>query len=291
MIWFDRLFPVFMVVHPLVFTLFVKTRNEMDGETRRRYQSLGRRMVFATLLFLALHGGVQAALEATQANRNLLRAAWPTLISVVGCIVLWTGFAGPVMIAKNSAFSTRPQVSPTASSSNSASLKRSASLAPRHMSDPIGKSAWVFGWCVFVICAGVSIWSIVQGAPAVLLLGCGWWVGMAVCGARQSLTEAEPRDTGGSQKVAEAYRSLRSFRAWTFYAMGLTGTVVFSIVAVVVLLWPSASGMLGGILGSTLGLAGGVFGVVAAFRRVRVNELLIEAERESSELSASLDQA
>ena len=264
MIWFDRLFPVLMLGHPLVFALLIKTKETGAGD--QEVSRLIRRLVVATVFALTLHVAVQIALETTRADRDVLRAGWPVLISVLGCNLLWVLFAGRAMAAKNAAWGGNvvretPQ--------------RSASLAPRHLADPIRPRAWFAGWIVFALCALVTAWSIAAGAPLLLLLGLGWWIGMAVAGAKQNLVEAEPRDASGSMAVADAYRSLRAFRSWCFYWLGLAGTIVFALTAAMVLVWPGASGVLGGVLGTGLGIAGALFGVLASFRRVRINELLL----------------
>lgn len=278
MIWFDRLFPVFMVVHPLFFAIFVKTKQTAAEPSE--LQRLMRRLFAATGFALFLHIGVQMALEATHPERDLMRAAWPTLIGTLGCILIWGLFAAPAMAAKNAAWGNDSVGESPLTSAKAGAPTRSASLKPRHLSDPISARAWGFGWTLFGACTLVTIWSIAAGAPALLLLGLGWWVGMAVFGARQNLMEAEPRDQMGSEAVDESYRSLRAFRSWSFYWLGLAGTVAFTFTAAMVLLWPGTSGMIGAILGTSLGAAGAIFGVLASFRRVRINELLLEARQD-----------
>jgi hypothetical protein len=265
--WFDRLFPVFMIAHPLFFALFIKTKQ--TSAPVPELQRLMRRLMIATGLALLLHLGVQMALEATHPERDLIRAAWPSLVGTLGCILMWSLFAGPAMAAKNAAWGN-----------TAGTTTRSASLVPRHLADPISARAWGFGWALFGVCALVTSWSISAGAPAVLVLGLGWWVGMAVFGAKQNLLEAEPRNESGSDAVDESYRSLRAFRSWSFYWLGLVGTVAFTFTATMVLLWPATSGMIGAILGTSLGGAGAIFGVMASLRRVRINELLLKARQD-----------
>ena len=269
MIWFDRLFPVFMIGHPLIFALAIKTKSV--GEQADLARRLMRVLVAVTFGALLVHIGVQAALESTMPDRGLLRALWPVLFSTLGCVLIWNTIAGPTMIAKNAAFGSE------ANSEASPQVIRTASLTARHLTDPITPRAWYFGWLFFGLCALTTCWSIAEGAPWVLVIGLLWWIGMAVGGTRQNLLEPEPRDEAGSAEVANAYSALRAFRSWCFFWMGITGTAVFSLLALLVLIRPEAAGYTGAFLGSAMGVAGAVFGVVASFRRAKINELILEA--------------
>ena len=267
--WFDRLFPVFMIGHPLILVLFIKTK--AVGEQAAVAKRLVRVLVVVTTGALLVHVGVQATLEHFQPGRGLLRAVWPVLFSTLGCVLIWNKFAGPTMIAKNPAFGNNP------TGEEGPKVIRTASLTARHLTDPITPRAWYFGWTFFGLCALVTCWSIAEGAPLVLVIGLLWWIGMAVLGTRRNLLEPEPLDEFGSPKVAIAYSGLRAFRSWCFFWMGITGTAVFSLLALLVLIRPGIAGFTGAFLGSAMGIGGAVFGVVASFRRAKINELIMEA--------------
>jgi hypothetical protein len=132
------------------------------------------------------------------------------------------------------------------------------------------------GWIVFGLCVGATFWAIAQGAPAMLMLGLAFWIGLGVFGSRGTLTEAEPMDMAGSPELAEAWASLRGFKAWCFYGIGLVGTIGFAAVAVVTVYAPGVAGMSGALFGTAGGIAGGVFGTMGSVRRARVNALLQE---------------
>lgn len=264
MLWFHRLFPTFMILFPLAFTLFAGRHPERahDDVPQRM-----RRLWFATLLALGLHVGMQAWIESDPTALELLRRAWPVAFGIGPFFVLWFVFAGPALQARQPGY--RPMPHP-----GSPEPVRSASLVRRDSSCPISRGAWILGWTLFGLCSGAIAWSIAQGAPAMLVLGLGFWLGMGVVGSRSSLIEAEPMDAAGSPELAEAWASLRRFKSWIFYVAGLLGTVCFAGVAVMTVYAPDVAGMSGAVIGTAGGIAGGVFGTMASVRRARINELL-----------------
>jgi hypothetical protein len=266
MLWFHRLFPPALILSAVVFTHLVKRR---PGQQLAGEHVLLARLWIATLAFLSLHVIVQTILESALPMGSALRATWPTLIAVLGCVTLWTRFAGPALAARE------PGYRPLSTEALGPAV-RSASLRTRHETAEIGPRAWTFGWSIFGLATVATAWAIAEGAPAVLLLGLGWWIGMAFFGSRATRMEPEPMDPNGSPELAAGYASNRAFRSWVFFAFGLSGTTAYAFIAVTLLAWPAASGMIGAVIGSSLGVAGATFGVVASIHRARTQALLHE---------------
>ena len=266
MLWFQRFFPAFMVLVPLAFTLIAGRHPERahDDVPQRT-----RRLRVATLIALALHVTVQAWTESDPTGLRALRAAWPVGFGTGAFMLIWFALASPALQARQPGWRPMPH-------HGSPEPVRSASLTRRDTTTPISRGAWILGWALFGVCAGAVAWSIGKGAPAMLVLGLGWWLGFSVFGSRSSLIEAEPMDAAGSPELSEAWASLRSFKAWCFYSLGLLATIGFAGVAVLTVFAPDMAGMSGAALGTAAGIAGGVFGTIGSVRRARVNALLQE---------------
>jgi len=113
-------------------------------------------------------------------------------------------------------------------------------------------------------------------SPVAMLLGLGWWIGMAFFGTRATRLEPEPMDPAGSPELAASYATNRAFRSWIFFGFGVCGTVTYTFLAVALFFWPQSAGMLGAVLGSALGIGGATFGVVASVHRAKTQALLHE---------------
>jgi len=264
MFWFLRLYPAFMILFPLAFVLFSGRHPE------RAHDDVPQRMRvlwIVSLTALAVHLAGVALIESDPEGWRILRAAWPVGVGTGLFFVLWFGFGVPALQARQPGYRNMPNP-------GSPEPVRSASLTRRDTTSPISRGAWVIGWTVFGLCVGATVWAIAMGAPAMLMLGLTFWLGMGVFGSRGSLTEAEPMDMAGSPELAEAWARLRGFKAWGFYGIGLVGTIGFAVVAVVTVFVPDVAGMSGAIFGTAGGVAGGVFGTIASIRRARVNSLL-----------------
>jgi len=270
MLWFHRLFPPCLMLTALGYTLLVKRRpgRQLAGE-----RLLFVRLVVATTLFLALHVIVQTLLEQTQPAGTALRAVWPTLIAVLGSVVLWTRFAAPALAAREPGYRPLPLVE---ASDEESPVLRSASLVARQELDVLSPRAWTLGWSAYVLAAVATLWAIAEGAHWAMVLGLGWWPGMAFFGARETHLEPEPMDAAGSPELAAIYAKNRAFRSWIFFALGLSGTVAYAVIAIALLAWPNAAGAIGAVIGSALGLAGATFGVVASRQRAKAQALLHE---------------
>lgn len=271
MLWFHRLFPPLLMLTALGFTLLVKRRpgQQLPGE-----RFLFLRLVVATVAFLLVHVVVQTILELSLPVGAALRGIWPTLIAVLGCVTLWTRFAGPALAAREPGY--RPLLPAEEEAAASGPPVRTASLAARQDLDVISPRAWTLGWGAFGLTAVTTLWAIAEGAHWAMVLGLGWWLGMAFFGARETRLEPEPLDAAGSPELAAAYAKNRAFRSWIFFALGLAGSVAYAVIAVALLAWPNASGMIGSVIGTALGFAGATFGVVASLQRAKAQALLHE---------------
>ena len=217
MIWFQRLFPAFMVLFPLAFTLLAGRHPERAHDD---VPQLMRRLWVATLIALALHIGMQSWIESDPTGLNLLRAAWPVGFGVGPFMVLWFGFAGRALQARQPGYRPMPN-------SRSREPVRSASLTRRDATSPLPRGAWVLGWTLFGLCVGAVGWSIAKGAPAMLMLGLFWWIGFSVFGSRASQVEAEPMDA----PLEIEYHSLRPGRQRKSPALSAEGdgpSILFS---------------------------------------------------------------
>lgn len=272
MIWFARLFPAFMLLWPAVFTLFVRPRRSAS-EARARTA----RLWWATGAFLVLHAGVEALLETQLPERHSLRVGWVPFISVCGSMLLWFSFAMPALQARQPGWNDAQRAAGTGGRDPRPAV-RSASLQPRHVIHPIPRRAWAVGWSLCGLCTAAMIWSFTRGVTPWVAFGLSFWVFSGYFGGRLTVMEPEPLDPRGSPELQRAYARLRSFKAWGLYWFGLSGTTVFTAVAVILAVRPDVGGWVGAILGCAIGVAGGVFGTVGSIRRAGVNALLAELD-------------
>lgn len=274
--WFLRLFPAFMILFPLAYTLFAgKHPDRANDDAAQRM----RRLVVVTAVLLAVHVAVMVLLGNDPDRFRVLRQAWPVGFGTGMFFVVWFGFAMPALQARQPGYRPMPHA-------GSPEPVRSASLTPRDTNIPLPRGAWVLGWTLFGLCVGATVWAIVKGAPALLLLGWGFWLGMGVFGTRASQVEPEPMDASGSPELAEAWASLRRFKAWSFWALGLVGSMGFACVAVLTVFRPDIAGISGGVLGTAAGVTGGIIGTMGSVRRARVNALLQELGAREAERPA-----
>lgn len=267
MIWFQRLFPAFMLLWPALLTSCVKRHPTLAAPDAER--ALRRLWVF-TALALVVFTAVQVALELTLPERHGLRAGWPIVVGSAGSMALFFRAAMPALIAR----------SPGWGGPGARPATRTASLEARDGADLLPRWAMPLGWIVCALCAAVMAWAISRGAPAALLLGLGFWLGMGL-GCRAAAREPEPLDAQASASVREAYRSARRLRAWGFWSLGLAGTLCFTVVAALAVERPMTAGLAGAVGGTLIGVAGGVFGTVASISRARINTALHELARDA----------
>lgn len=264
MIWLQRILPAIVLLMPLLLSAAHDARLAAGG--KRVARGVEPQLARATLGMLGLHLLVALGLESFLPPSDATRVIWPILISTCGTLLLWLRWARPAIVEESPASDTRGRVGGQHS-------RRTASLSARHLEDPIGPVAWRVAWLLFALSAALTCWSIYMGAPGVMVLGLGWWIGMGFFASRESLLEAEPRDASDSLELEHAYRSLRAFRSRSFFALGLAGTLAFSVVSVLVLARPDLAGLVGTIVSLAVGLAAALGGVLAGVGRLKVNQL------------------
>lgn len=266
MIWFDRLFPVFMLLWPVVFVHCVRvhpTRAEPD------HREAAARLLWLSLAAVALFGVGQLVLEAVSEQRTGLRAGWPLLNATAVSMLLFFVWGRPALTKRSPGWGTSVGTTPV----------RSASLTPRDFGPALPGWAMPAGWLVFAACLAVMIWTLTEGVRPVIMVGLMAWPFMTL-GLRRVALEPEPLDPGGSPELLAAYATSRSLKAWGFWCLGLCMTLLFTVVAAISLSAPMTAGLIGGLAGSALGIAGGAFGVCASLARARINERLQDLSSE-----------
>jgi hypothetical protein len=265
MLWFDRLFPVLMLLFPALFTLFVKVQPGGD-ETRARQLAAGLWM--ATLVGLALHAGVQIAHETTGSIPVHLHRAWIVVFPMIGFMLLWFGLAGRVLAARHPGWRNTNDETRTT---------RAASLAPRHEDVPEPQGLLLAGWCLYGLCVAATAWAIWESGNPLPILGLMFWP-CFVWGAKASRLEPEPMDVSGSPELEAEYAAFRRFRSSGFVLCGMAGGLLFAGTAVLMVLRPEWAGFVGGVGGASVGIIGGVFGSLASVRRARIQSRLRDLE-------------
>ncbi|RKY20710.1 MAG: hypothetical protein DRQ55_06765 [Planctomycetota bacterium] len=268
MLWFDRLYPAFMLAFPALFTLFVGPREGGDEALARR---LRRGLLLATVAALVVHVGVQMVYERRGLPNAALHQVWVVVFPMLGFMLLWFGLAGRVLAARNPGWrNVHEAAGPT----------RSASLTPRHAPHAEPSPLLVLGWALYAGCVALTGWAVYTSANPLPLLGLMFWPGF-VWGARASRLESEPLDRAGSAALAAEYAAFRRFKAAGFVLCGMAGSVVFAGTAVLMVVRPQWAGLAGGFGGAAVGLLGGIFGTLASVRRARINAHLQQLERDT----------
>lgn len=266
MIWFERLFPLVMVLWPAAVLACVRP---LPGKVRPDAAVLARRAWLGTLAAVVVVGLCQWAAEAGLDGTPVLAHGWRVAVPLTFSFLLWFRLCMPALRARHPGWGD-----PTARTTG----QRSASLTPRHVRPELPGWAWVLGALIWVASSVVLVRAVVADAASpALLVALLPYPGFAL-GARQVRAEAEPRDAADSPELVAAYASLRRFRAWSFWWVGVLMTLAFAAMALSLHHSWLDSGVLGAVLGAGVGLLGAFLGCVASVRRARVNALLAELE-------------
>ncbi len=274
MIWFDRIFPVLMILFPAGYTLFFRTdRAWAKPELPRLQRRLWLGTAAALLLFTAVYV-LLFEVPDSEERAAWIQRTWTPLGSLLFFFPLWFGAALPVLRARHPGWDAAIPTTPL----------RSASLQPRAAGKVILRGAWIAGWLLFVLVAAPLAVLVSQGkVTALSLLVLIFWPVSGVSGAWFSAREPEPLDSRGSPAMLAAYAKSRAFRAWGFYWLGL-GLLILSALPFLILglMQPETSGEFMAWMGSGIGVLGGlggaVFGILGDLRRVRARRLLHELE-------------
>lgn len=263
--WFELLFPLGLILMPLVyalgFELFTTAQATRSGRP------------FSLILWLGTAAGIGAF--------HLAREYWPDSAGFmwVLCFPLWFGAAMPMLAKKY----------PSLGGPFAPGMPlRSASLTPREQVIP--RWAWWPVGLIWLVALGLISWpgmNVTSGRTWWLLVGMHLMLGalfliLTPWCLRRLPHEPEPMDPAGSAELVEGYRRLRHFRAWGLFGLSAVMLLIFSAFMVTVA-WGIAGpemGIAGGVLGTVIGLGGAVFGTIAGMRRARLNQRCQELSRE-----------
>lgn len=284
----DVAFTLCMLLTPAVFMFFYRPRPgaQLDHEGIR---SKKRVLWLATIGCVALYGGLLALSSAgwmdwwdelpwlVTLGMPLHRLMWTMFFP------LWFALAMPLLLAlRPEAGSPFPEHGP-----------RVATLSSRSEASPIGRAPWVALWSVWV-CAliAVSVRAFVAGDAPVSYLMSSLTLALAVMNLalaplfiRMLLREPEPLDAAGSPVLVDAYAAHRNARAWgMFWLIGVMATLLsgFAVANVWSPMSGATLGIVGGVGGSLVGVAGAAFGVTMGNQRMKIRRMLDELNAQGS---------
>ncbi len=297
MLAFEILFPVSMIVFPLVYVLFIRQDQEADPDKCRR--SLRHLITWtgAALAAFSMLIGTRLFLESASGEDSRPWVAMLRPIEMVSHFAffpLWFLLAVPAIKAR------RPNL---VRGSTVASTVRSASLTPRPT--PPGLAPWT-SWLAAIlwllgagVCALGLSQRVFEGASptpyvTMLLVLAALAMLAAPLLRRGSISEPEPMDPRHSSELIDAYASYRNAKANGLYALAITMQSA-QIAAAIVFAFGvhenagvgSTVGLIGAITGSLIGIGGGIFGSIMEHRRMKIQELLGRLRLESSQEAAS----
>ncbi|MFO0783472.1 MAG: hypothetical protein U0636_07295 [Phycisphaerales bacterium] len=277
--------PVMLLV-PLVFALLVPNRVTDDAG---RLKARGRVLLLTccTVLALALWVGLLLA-GLRFAWAMSLASFWWTLF-----FPLWFFLAMPAVIARNPAWGGRSgAVGQTASAGAfQEDTIRTASLMNRERQSPISRGMWAVPVLVLMVALGAmaarGFAPFPEDTQAAAAERARWLFTLCVYGGvfvlqlailpytlRRTLTEPEPLDARGSAALKELYRVQRRRRVLgLFWGGGVLLPAFLGLVLGLTVWFPmdgSAWGLLGGIGGAAIGLAGAAFGIWMTVERARI---------------------
>lgn len=273
-----------MILFPIIFVLAVptKVKETQARQTARQRQAL---LAFCTAIALAIWLGLTIAARQT---RNPLfdhgsRLAWLLYFP------LWFGLGMRAIAAKNPAWEAVCGPMPAGGPQI-----RTASLKPRNRENPIQNWHWALMITVSLVpllllairgafpflpegAAANSAryrWALITGIYAVCMLITLLIVPLSI---RRSLTEPEPLDPAGSPVLESMYRNDRRKRILSlFWLLAIVQPLFLGTLFNAGVWGATASGrtlgIIGAIVGTSIGIAGSVIGIVASIRRVRIAE-------------------
>lgn len=296
------LFVPAMLLFPLVFVLCVPNRAN-DAAARLRARASLVTLGLATLVALAIWLGLV-----------LTGIRFPGAVAFANfwwvCFFpLWFLGATRAITARNPAWGGAMQGNSAASGT-----LRSASLVNRERRSPVSRAMWAIPVVVFLLALGAiaarglmpfpmqpeaadgavnpdavpAVHAEVERWRWLLTLGIYGTVfalHLAILprGIRRTLTEPEPMDAAGSPELAELYDRQRRKRVLgLFWGLGVLLPAFLGAILALPLWFPNIAGiwgLVGGIGGSLLGLAGGAFGTWMTVERARIIEVRQRLER------------
>lgn len=261
--WFDLFFsPLMILVPALLFIWLGRRTDHMQFDAVRAWR-LKLALWGSTLAALAVFAGLWA-----WAGREAARFAWAF------CFPLFT-LAAAAAAANN----------PNWMAAHTAQVQRTASLRVRARENPVPAWFWNVCWLAWFAAAAAVVVRWLHAPPlgsgvawavtALVALACGPLVlALGRYSVGRALEEAEPLIEGAPELEA-GYAASRQSRAWGL-AVGAALLAHLWLGAAVVMSWFEPRwwwGVVGGVAGSMIGIAGGVFGTLAGRRRMQLNAL------------------
>jgi hypothetical protein len=279
---FSILLVPLMLVLPLVIVLLTPQRSsEPSKQVLARSRTLG--LAVGTALALALWLG------ALLASRHMHGGALRTAVDFAWVLFfpLWFGLGVPAVRARNPIWGGALH-----GEFDSGGAMRTASLVPRGKDHPIRRGSWMFvatallGLFAAIAARGLRpfgedvsgqaertrwLLSLMMFAPIVL----GTFA-IVPWSLRRANEEPEPLDAGGSEELRQMYRAqrLRKVRGM-FWLLGFVLPAFLGGLMAASVWWPKRGtelGLVGGLGGAGIGLAGAAFGCWMAYQRVRIAE-------------------
>ncbi|MEM7164205.1 MAG: hypothetical protein AAF581_02005 [Planctomycetota bacterium] len=268
MLAFHLCFPLFMELFPVLFALTTPTRIDAardEDEVLQRVGVLQTRLLVATVVAVA----VTVALWVGGMTR-VAGFTWPLFFP------LFFGFARPLMIAKNPAWGSNARHD----------SRRSASFEHRDPQRIVPASAWLPLHLVNAVMAGVLVWQwqelvtnfgVSHAIVGVMIwaVAAGFCIVVGMFAVDATAREPEPRPDEPNPQIEELYVKNRRFRAWTFFGGTVLTSLLLHSCATLIVWGPSGAVVwIGSIGGATLGVVGGIVGVICDLRRVKIQELV-----------------
>lgn len=277
-----------LILFPLVFAVLIPSRVASDSQ-RLQGRAMLMRLGLATAIVLALWLGL------------MLVGLWFPTANTIATLLWWMWFfplwfllAMPAVAAKNPSWGNL-----NLNETNPEGL-RSASLVNRERLSPITGAMWWIPICVYLLFLGIiaargllSFTLVSHGSEQAIFVApqyFNWALTLVVYGGvvgmllvflpriiRSTLIEAEPMDAAGSVELAELYdRQRRKRILGLFWGIGTLLPVLIGTCSAGQLWFPdfdSLWGLIGGIGGTLIGIAGAIFGTWMSVDRAKIAEL------------------
>jgi hypothetical protein len=281
-----RLIPIFCVpmaiLAPLAIVLIVPNRATDDAQILKA-RSLTLILAVCTLAALLLATGLWVLFLRNPASFWMLNACTFLFFP------LWFLLAMPVLAAKN----------PLSNNPDKDEPVRTASLVPRQQLNPVPPSLQIIPWIVIglfflaIAARGLAPFPLHADSSQPQLSAqqqYTQWLGFLICfGAmavgwlfmvpmiqRMALMEPEPMDAKGSQELSDLYREHRQHRVRGLFWLLAVGTPLLMGLAFSSTVWlPDLQrqvGLVFGLLGSLVGVAGAIFGSRMTMERMKIAE-------------------
>ncbi len=280
---FSILWVPVMLVLPLGIVLLTPQR---ASEATQKTLSRSIVLALAVATALALAGWLGMLLASQRMQGGALRTA--TNFAWVLFFPLWFGLGVPALKARNPIWGEALQGRTSATGD-----LRTASLIPRGKDHPIRRGSWLFVAAVLIGLLGAiaarglrpfgedlvgqaqrSRWlmSLVLFVPIMAMT-----FAVVPWALRRALVEPEPLDSGGSQELMAMYRAqrMRQVRGM-FWLLGCALPAFLGALITASVWLPSFGsewGLMGGLGGAGIGVAGAAFGCWMSYQRVRIAEV------------------